>query len=142
MLLRMIQRWSMSAEVAGALIDAAERRARELETAIVTVVVDESAVPKAMRRMDGAPLVALDAAMKKARTAVGFGLATGEPWYELMKDDPLLLHGAPSLADFILLPGGLPIVAGGSLVGALGVSGAHHSVDLECARAALAVLEP
>ncbi len=135
------QRASISAECAASMIDAAERQAQALGIAIVTVIVDESGITKASRRMDGAPLVAVDAALAKARTAVGFGLATGEPWYAMMKDDPLLLHGAGQLKHFTLLPGGHPVVVDGATVGAIGISGAHYSLDDKCARAALDELE-
>ena len=111
---------SITAAAAQRLIDAAEGHARTLAMAIVTVIVDESGVLKAMRRMDGAPLMAVEAAAKKARTAVGFGLPTGKPWHDFIKDDPILLLGAPALPDFMLLGGGFPVMAGDSIVGAIG----------------------
>jgi len=133
---------SITAAAAQRLIDAAEGHARTLAMAIVTVIVDESGVLKAMRRMDGAPLMAVEAAAKKARTAVGFGLPTGKPWHDFIKDDPILLLGAPALPDFMLLGGGFPVMAGDSIVGAIGVSGGHYSADEACARAALDALTP
>jgi len=135
-----VSRSTLTARAAQAMIDAAEAHAARLGLAIVTVVVDESGVPRAMRRMDGAPLVALGVAQKKALTAVGFGMPTGKAWHDFIKDDPILLHGAPSMPDFTLLGGGLPIKVDGALVGAIGVSGGHYSHDEECARAALAAL--
>lgn len=122
------------------MIEAAEAEATARGLAIVTVIVDESGVLKAMRRMDGAPLVSIGAAHKKALTAVGFGIPTGQPWHDFIKDDPILLHGAPSLPDFTLLGGGFPIALGGGVVGAIGVSGGHYSVDEACAKAALAAV--
>lgn len=133
-------RSSITAAAATAMIDAAEAEARKRGLAIVTVIVDESGVLKTMRRMDGAPLVSIGAAHKKALTAVGFGMPTGRAWHEFIKDDPILLHGAPSLPDFTLLGGGFPITLGGATVGAIGVSGGHYSVDEACAQAALAAL--
>ncbi len=135
-----LDRKSISADGASRMIDAAEAEARRIGLAIVTVIVDESGVLKAMRRMDGAPLVAIGAAQKKAATAVGFGIPTGQPWHDFIKDDPILLHGAPSLPDFILLGGGFPVTVDGQLVGAIGVSGGHYSADEACAKAALAAL--
>lgn len=134
-------RSSISAAATARLLDAAEQEATEQGIAITTVIVDESGVLKALRRMDGAPLVSIGAAHKKALTAVGFGMPTGKPWHDFIKDDPILLQGAPSLPDFILLGGGFPITVDGAVVGAIGVSGGHYSVDEACARAALAVLE-
>jgi len=135
-----ISRSTLSSRAAQALIDAAEAHAATLGLAIVTVVVDESGVLKAVRRMDGAPLVALGAAQKKALTAVGFGMPTGKPWHDFIKDDPILMNGAPSLPEFTLLGGGFPLKVDGVLVGALGISGGHYSHDEACARAALSAV--
>jgi uncharacterized protein GlcG (DUF336 family) len=135
-----VSRSSITAAAAQKMVEAAEAHAASLGMAIVTVVVDESGVLKMLRRMDGAPLVALGAAQKKALTAVGFGLPTGKAWHDFIKDDPILMHGAPSLPDFTLLGGGLPLKAGGEVVGAIGVSGGHYAQDEACARAALAAV--
>ncbi|MEO0602801.1 MAG: heme-binding protein [Myxococcota bacterium] len=135
-------RASITAELARHLIEAAEIHARSLGLAITTAVVDESGVLKAFSRMDHSPLVAGGASHKKARTAVGFGIPTGEAWHDFIKDDPILTQGAQQLDDFILLGGGLPIVHDGQLIGAIGVSGGHYTQDEACARAALECLEP
>lgn len=131
------ERRSIAASLARALIAAAEDKAAEIGLAIATTIVDDSGVLKAYARMDGAPLVAEGASWKKARTAVGFGLPTGAAWHGFIKDDPILLHGAPQLDDFILLGGGVPIVVDGTMIGAIGVSGGHYHQDEACARAAL-----
>ncbi|MEQ1505247.1 MAG: heme-binding protein [Myxococcota bacterium] len=139
-MVKTFQRSSITAALARALIEGAETRARAIGLAISTTVVDESGVLKAYARMDGAALVAEGASRKKALTAVGFGLPTGAAWYEMIHRDPILLHGAPQLDQFILLGGGLPIRVDGQLVGAIGVSGGHYEQDEDCARAALAAL--
>ncbi len=135
-----LPRPSITAAAAAALIDAAERHAASIGLAIVTVIVDESGVLKAMRRMDGAALVAIAVAEKKARTAVGFGIATGQPWRDFIGSDPILAAGAESIPDFTMFTGGIPLRVGGALVGAIGVSGGHYSHDEACAQAALAVV--
>lgn len=128
---------SISCSVAQQMISAAEQKARELGIQIATAIVDESGVLKVFSRMDGAPLVAGGVAIKKGMTAVGFGIPTGKSWHDFVKDDPILLHGCQSLDHFTMLGGGVPIQAGGQLVGAIGVSGGHYSKDEECARAGL-----
>ncbi len=135
------QRTSITSQLARTLIDAAEAKATEIGFAISTVIVDDSGVLKAYSRMDGAALVAEGAARKKALTAVGFGMPTGEPWHNFIKDDPILSGGAAQLDNFILLGGGFPIMVGGAMIGAIGVSGGHYHQDEACARAALAILE-
>lgn len=135
-------RASITAELARHLVQAAEAHARSIGVAITTAIVDESGVLKAYSRMDGSALVAGGASQKKARTAVGFGLATGKPWHDFIKDDPILRQGAQQLDDFILLGGGLPVVIDGAIVGAIGVAGGHYAQDEACAKAALESLEP
>lgn len=135
-----VSRQTLTAAAAESLLDGAEARARELGMAISVAVLDESGVLKAFRRMDGAPLVTVAAAQKKALTAVGFGMATGRAWIEFAKGDPILEAGMHELPDFILLGGGVPVKVDGALVGAIGVSGGHYAHDEECALAALASL--
>ncbi len=128
---------SISSELASRLITAATAKATQLQMGIAVTIVDESGVLKAFARMDGAPLLAIGASRKKAMTAVGFGMPTGAPWHDFIKDDPILANGVQSLDDFTLLGGGMPIQVDGAVVGAIGVSGGHYSQDEACARAAL-----
>jgi uncharacterized protein GlcG (DUF336 family) len=87
--------------------------------------------------MDNAPLISIDISRKKAITAVGFGMSTGEAWHNFIKDDPILNDGVASITDFILLGGGSPIVFEGNLIGAIGISGGHYKQDEQCVKAAL-----
>jgi uncharacterized protein GlcG (DUF336 family) len=130
-------RQSISSETARLLISAAEKKAGELGFAIAVTIVDESGVLKAFSRMDHAPLIAVDASRKKAVTAVGFGLSTGDAWYEFIKDDPILNDGVSTIQDFTLLGGGLPIVDNDQIIGAIGVSGGHYKQDEACAKFAI-----
>lgn len=131
---------SISSQACSVMLAAAEKKARELGLPISVAVVDESGILKAFTRMDGAALISIDAALKKAITAVGFGLPTGAAWYDFIKDDPVLLHGVQSFTNFTLLGGGMALEIGGQRVGAVGVSGGHYSHDEECARAAVEAL--
>ena len=131
------QKESVTAAAALAMINRAETHAKNNGLTIATTVVDESGVPKAFSRMDGAPLIAVDASRQKAVTAVGFGLPTGKPWQDFVADDPILEKGVHDLEDFILLGGGAPILIDGTLVGAIGVSGGHYRQDEACVAAAL-----
>jgi len=135
------QKTSISAEATKKMLIAAEAKAREIGIGISVYIVDESAVIKAFSRMDNAHLVTVDAARKKAVTAVGFGKPSGESWYDHIKDDPILFHGVQQFQDFILLGGGLPIMIEGVLAGAIGISGGHYKQDEACAEAALAIIK-
>jgi uncharacterized protein GlcG (DUF336 family) len=131
-------RSSLTAEAATAILSAGVAAAQQAGLALVFHIVDESGVPKATLRMDGAPLIAIDAARKKAVTAVGYGIPTGKTWADFIAPDPILSRGVDSFTDFTLLGGGLPIRVGGELVGALGVSGGHYTQDEAVGLAALA----
>ena len=127
---------SVSLADAERMAQAAITKAMELGMAIAVTIVDESGITKLFARMDHAPLIAVDASRKKAVTAVGFGLPTGEPWFSFIKDDPILREGVHGFRDFMLMGGGVPIMSGNQIIGAIGVSGGHYLKDQECAGAA------
>jgi uncharacterized protein GlcG (DUF336 family) len=128
---------SISLVDAERMIKAAITKAEELGNSIAVTIVDESGITKLFARMDHAPLIAVDASRKKAVTAVGYGLPTGEPWFNFIKDDPILREGVHGFRDFMLMGGGFPILAGNQVIGAIGVSGGHYTHDQDCALAAL-----
>jgi uncharacterized protein GlcG (DUF336 family) len=134
------ERPSVTAELARAMIDAAERKAAEMGHPFVIAVVDDSGVLKAFSRMDGAALLSVQVAQDKAYTAVGFGMST-DAWHDFVKDDAPLALGAPSGIDrLIVFGGGYPVKIGGAVVGAIGVSGGHYSQDMEVAQAGLSAV--
>ena len=116
---------------------AAIKKAEELKINISITFVDESGVLKAFYRMDYSLLVTVDASRKKAITAVGYGIPSGDSWYAFIKDDPILFHGVQQFKDFILLGGGSPIMHEDSVIGAIGISGGHYKQDEECVKEAL-----
>ena len=132
---------SITSELAVAMIHAAEAKAAELGLKICTWIVDESGVQKAFSRMDQAPIISINAAWKKALTAIGYGLPTGEAWYNHIKNDPILNDGVQAFENFILIGGGVPIRIDGHMIGGIGISGGHYTQDEQCVRAALALIE-
>lgn len=91
----------------------------------------------AYARMDGSPLGSQQGAMMKASNGAAMGVATGV----LGKVAFDAKSGAPTAVAFIpgVVPmaGGLPIKAGGVLVGGIGVSGAAPQQDEACAQAGI-----
>jgi uncharacterized protein GlcG (DUF336 family) len=137
---QVFQKASISSETAHRMIEAAERKARELGHPMVIAIVDEAGVLKALSRMDGAALLSVQVAQDKAYTAAGFGLPT-DAWHDFIKNDPPLAAGATSGIDrLVIFGGGYPIKVGEQVVGAIGVSGGHYSQDMEVAQAGLAAL--
>jgi uncharacterized protein GlcG (DUF336 family) len=134
------ERSSVTAELARAMIDAAERKAAEMGHPFVIAVVDESGILKAFIRMDGTALLSVQIAQDKAYTAAGFGMST-DGWHEFVRDDPPLAMGAaPGIDRLVVFGGGYPIKIGDAIVGGIGVSGGHYTQDMEVAQAGLAVV--
>ena len=134
-----ITKQSIDIATAEKAINAAARKAAELGLKMCIAISDEGGDLKAFRRMDGAPRLSIQIAEDKAYTAASFGIAT-HSWFDFIKDDPPLLHGITHTPRLIVFGGGHPIMLGGELVGAIGVSGGHYKQDMECARAALAAI--
>lgn len=130
---------SISAEGARLVLDAAVAKANDIGVPMVIAVVDESSQLKAYLRMDGSLLASVNVSQYKAATAVGFGLATDQ-WYSVIENDPPLLHGVTAMPNFMMIGGGVPIVADGVIIGAVGVSGGSYQQDTEVAQAGVAGL--
>ena len=131
---------SITLEMAKKMIEGAEKKAKEIGMPMVTAICDESGNLKALSRMDGAALIAIQIAQDKAYTAISFGLTTDE-WYSFIKDDPPLLTGIPHVSRMIVFGGGYPIKIGDEIIGGIGVSGGQYPQDMECAKAGLEVLK-
>lgn len=120
------------------VIDGAITEADHLGVAVVVSVVDPAGLPVAFTRMDGSPMLSLDVAADKAWTAASFGETTLW-WSELLASEPGL---APLGANNRLMPvpGGVPLVVGGEMIGAVGVSGATGEQDHRIAEAGAGTL--
>lgn len=132
-------RQTITTEAARAMIAAAETKARDVGVPMTIAVVDESGTLKAFSRMDGAILLSVGIAQDKAFTAVGIGAPTHDV-FNLIKDDPSLLHGLPNVPRVIVFGGGYPVTRGNAVIGGIGVSGGSYTVDMEVAQAGLAAL--
>ena len=99
-------------------------------------VVDAGANLKAFARMDGAWLGSIDIAIRKARTARFFDMNTGEIG-KLSQPGGSLFAIEHSNGGLITFPGGVPIRdQGGTIIGAVGVSGSTVENDHAVAAAA------
>ena len=127
-------------EDAQAAIEAAREMALETGTKMCIAIVDSGANLKAFHRMDDAWVGSIDISIKKAKTAVFFGMPTGQIGKLSQPGGPLygIEHSNDGLITF---PGGLPIVdKDGVLVGAIGVSGSSVENDHIVAQAGAKVL--
>jgi glc operon protein GlcG len=104
-------------------------------------VVDASGTLVYLERLDGTFLNASEISVGKARTAVLFGKPT-RVFEDLVNKGRYAMLGVPAVAPFTPLQGGVPIMIGGKVVGAIGVSGAASAAqDDEIASAGAAAFE-
>ena len=117
-------------------IDAAEAEAKKNNWPMVFVVVDSGSRLVAFARMDTAQLGSIDIAMGKAITANNLRRPT-KALQDLIGQGGanLRLLAAPGITP---LEGGVPIIADGKIIGAIGVSGATSEQDAQCGMAGAA----
>jgi uncharacterized protein GlcG (DUF336 family) len=110
---------------------AAEAEARKNNWNVVIAVVDDGGHLLYLQRIDGTQTGSIDVAIQKARTAQAFKRPTKvfEDAIAGGRNALIALHGA------LPLEGGLPIMVGGQLVGAIGVSGVKSTEDGQIAKA-------
>ncbi len=129
----------MNLQLAEALLDAAQQAAESLGVAMALAVVDAGGHPVAMRRMDGASLIAAATVIPKARTAVHFGRPTADV-VESARRNPVVYGSFLEASDSRLVysMGGIPLFGGdGTIVGAIGASGGTGVEDIRVSEAAL-----
>ena len=101
------------------------KRAEELGFLVAIAVVDEAGHLVSCERMDGALWVTPDIARAKANAAAGFH-ATTLDLEERFTKRMLFAGNVATLGgyEFVFGKGGVPLVADGRVIGAVGVSGA------------------
>ena len=109
----------LTLEAARRAAAAAEAEAKRNNWSVSIAVVDAAGHLVVFHRMDGAKLVAIDIATRKARTAVYFQQPTKALEEEVAGGRTALLP----IDGFMPLEGGIPLMADGVLIGAIGVSG-------------------
>jgi glc operon protein GlcG len=115
----------LSLEQARACIGRGVARARELGFLVAVAVVDEAGHLVACERMDGALWVTPEIARGKANAAAGFRASTLD-LEERFSKRMLFADNVATLGDyaFVFGRGGVPLVQGDRIIGAVGVSGA------------------
>ncbi len=125
----------LTLEKASIIVDKTLEKARELKIRPLCVaVLDEGGHLKALKREDEASILRPQIAIGKAWGAVGMGESTRELGQRL-KDRPAFLNSLSDLSDGKVVPvaGGVLILEGNSIIGAVGVSGGTSDEDEACA---------
>jgi glc operon protein GlcG len=130
---------SISLEDARKAARAALAEAAKNHWNMAAAVVDPSGTLVYYEKMDNTQLGSAEVAIDKARSAALFKRSTKA------FQDALAGGGAGlrvlGLKNAIPVEGGLPILAGGKIVGAIGISGANSDQDGQCAQAGVATIK-
>jgi len=125
---------TIAMELARDIADESIKACRKLGYQVSAVVVDRNGLVQAALRDDIATRFTLQIAEEKANSVILSGANSGE--FRKSRDDirPELNH----MKGIIIMQGGLPIEVAGSMIGAVGVSGAPGGdIDEKCAQQAL-----
>ena len=115
---------------------AAEAEARKNNWNVVIAILDDGGHLLHLARMDGASPANARIAVEKGRTAAETRRST-LVWQERIAKRPELLN----MPEVTPVQGGLPIMAEGRCVGAVGISGVQSHEDEQIAAAGIAALK-
>jgi len=106
---------------------------------VALAVVDSGGHLVAFERLDGTGFASAEVAVAKARTAVGFRRPS-QAFHEMVAagGEGLRMLGLPGAVP---IDGGVPLLAQGAIVGAIGISGVTSAQDGQIARAGAEALK-
>jgi glc operon protein GlcG len=125
------ERPGLTLEAATRVAAAAEAEATRHNWSVVIAVMDGGGHLVHLRRMDGAQLGSVAVAQEKAKTAVLFRRPTKAFADRVAAGNTALLR----LPGVIPIEGGIPLMVGRQVVGAVGVSGVTSEQDGQIAQA-------
>jgi glc operon protein GlcG len=130
---------SVSLEDAKKVAAPALAEARKNSWLMAVAVVDTAGNLVYFEKMDGTQLASVNIAQEKARSAAQFKRPTKALEEALaVGGDGLRILGLPGAVP---VEGGIPLVVGGKIVGAIGVSGGTSPQDGQCAAAGAALMK-
>ena len=125
-------------EEAQRIVSAAEDKASQMGQPMNVAVMDAGRNLVAFHRMDGAWVASTDIAIDKAFTSAGRGLTTRKIGEMAQPGQPLFGINTTNGGRIVIFAGGIPLMRGDELVGAIGVSGGTVDEDHEVAEAGVA----
>ena len=128
----------ISLERANAAIAATVAEARKHDWKLDIAVVDSGGNLVAFERMDGAQLASIQIAEHKARTAATFRRETKVLEKGIQQNGALYVM---TLDGVIASRGGIPLIEGGKLIGAIGCSGGTGSQDEVACKVGVATIK-
>ena len=133
----MISKPSLTLSDVKSIAAAAEQEALTNRWAVSIAIVDDGGHLLWFQRLDGAAPISAHIAPAKARTAA-LGRRESRVYEEMINGGRVSFLSAPEIDG--LLEGGVPLMANGHCLGAVGVSGVKSSEDAQIAKAGVAAL--
>jgi len=127
----------LSIDDARTMAAAAEAEAKANGWAVTIAIVDDGGHLLWLQRLDGAAPISAQIAPAKARTSA-LGRRESKVYEDVINQGRTSFLSAPGIEG--MLEGGVPVMAEGQCVGAVGVSGVKSSEDAQIARAGIAAL--
>lgn len=119
----------MNLKLATALIERVEAKAAEMGVNAVIAVSDKAGRPVAVHCMDGAYIGSYDVALNKTYTSVAFQMSTAKLAKLAAPGGSLYGIQNTNEGKIVIFGGGEPLMAGGKMIGAIGVSGGTAEQD-------------
>jgi uncharacterized protein GlcG (DUF336 family) len=129
---------ALTLAAAKVIASAADKLAVAKGTTMCIAIVDDGGNLVYFQKADGTQIGSIDVALAKARTAIAFKRPT-KIFQDAVDGGRASLLCLPAAAA-LTLEGGVPLVSGKAVIGAIGVSGESDDVDGEVARAGAAAL--
>jgi len=135
----LVSRRHLSLDLALSLLARVREEAETRDLSLAAAVVDSAGHVLASQRMDGTALGAMQLAVGKAYTAASWATPSGEFSASTQPggDD---WGWNTTDARIVVYAGGIPLLADGELVGAIGASGGTAAEDEQCVKAAASAL--
>ncbi len=133
----MKNRPSLTIDDARTMAAAAEAEAKANGWAVTIAIVDDGGHLLWLQRLDGAAPISAQIAPAKARTSA-LGRRESKVYEDVINQGRTSFLSAPGIEG--MLEGGVPVMAQGECVGAVGVSGVKSPEDAQIARAGIAAL--
>lgn len=133
---QLLDRKAISLNAAKTIAAAAEAEAERNNWNVAIAVVDAAGELILFHKRDGTQYASLDIALNKARTAARFRRPTRALQDGVAGGRTVLL----AIEGMLPLEGGVPVMLGDEVIGAVGVSGVTAEQDAQIARAGIAAL--
>ena len=131
---------ALTTEDARRVVAAAEAEARRIGQPMDIAVVDGGGNLKEFSRMDGGFIGSIDISINKAFTSVAFEAQTKDIGEMAQVGQPLYGINTTNGGRVVVFGGGIPLVRGGAVIGAVGVSTGTVEQDQQVAEAGAAAL--